>query len=403
MVDTKNLIAELIAKYAQGEVLNEREAALLEEWCSLSPENRLVPELLREKPWLDEDRQDPASVPSAAVWRDIVKHIKKTRQLTTDTHVISWRRVKWIAAAVLAGAIAVSGLLHHTQPVAKDRLTLQIYITPQPPDTHQTVLTRADGSQVVLSTVADGTSIVLYNMVFARKINDQVLQIEGQLAGQPNLRQSLSIGRDGKPLVLRFPDSSRVELEPSSEYTWSPFRDQAQLDDLKKGIARLAIAKNSKVPWAVRSPDGSIVDVLGTCFEIDASNERKPKIKLVTGAVRVTGTRGSVVLKPGQQVILRDGRPMVQRLAIDTALWGWSGEPMNFHFKDVSLDQAALAIARYYRLTVYNTDHIKGIRVTVNLPTSKGLENMRKEITRIQCHAAYLRIGKDSLVITRTR
>jgi hypothetical protein len=396
--DEKDLVAELIARYAQGEVLDEKEMALLDEWCSLSEENQLVPKLLREQPWLDKDLQDPDSVPSDLLWEDLKKHIAKSKD--GKKGIVRRRLVKWLVAAVVIGTVAVNGLIHSSRPEFRLRVQpLPIQAQSLKPNADQTVLTRFDGSLVVVDTVTNGTLIRLSDSTFVRKISRDSLQLTGQLAGQPGLRQSLTVGRNMNFLNLFFPDDSRIALEYGATYQWSSFRDPANPDDLK-GRASFAIAKNRNAPWTVRLPDGTMIHELGTCFRIDARIIRAPKVFMVSGAVKVRGNSGSAVLRPREQAILQNGRPVVSKMAVDTALWIWSKEQVNIHFQDASLEHVVHTIARYYGLTVSNPHHVKGIRVTADLPASKGLEYISKRITRIECSAAWLKISTDSIYIT---
>jgi hypothetical protein len=395
----KELIAGLVAKYAEHEALDDNETAVLEEWRDASEANRLTLELLREKPWLDDDGQDPDPVSSKEFWDALNKHMAKSKPVDPGTEPFYRPWAKWLGIIVVFAIIAVSGLKLYNNTVNKGSFAGETAAVSGTNNTGRTLLCGADGSMIAIDTMARGSQVRLSDSSFIRKIDKHSYQLCGLVIGRMVMPRSLKVGIDLKFVNLLYPDESRVTLELNATYSWSSFRNPAHPDTME-GKARFDIAKNNQSPWTIHLPDSSLIEDLATRFEIDASIGEAPKVSLVRGAVMVRASRRSVELHTKEQAIIKNGEPIVSPLAVDTALWIWAKEPLAFDFKNTSLDQTVHIIANYYRVVVSNPNHVQGIHVTAKIPASKGLDFICKRITEIQCTTAYLRMSADSIYIT---
>jgi|GEM_PF-2145761 len=370
-------------------------------WISRSEENRLRAELLETRPWLEDDLQDPADVPTRAVRKSLLKFVKESDKPKDDDSGSHWRvwLVVFLVVAGVVGAIIKNGM-KEVAPTAEN--AGQRSGCSQQIDS-STVLHLADGRVIATDTIPNGMSFNLPGRVSLNKTGDS-FRIVGKLPEKPGLLFTLSVGSLHRPLNILFPDDSRIGLSPATEFALSGLWSKDRVCELNKGRARFEVAPNSKQPFTVRLWDGTNVENLGTNFEIDASDVREPKVLLNNGAVRVTGTAGSVVMKPKEVVIVRDGRPIVGTLARDSTSWGWRYAPMVFEFDHASLDHIVESLSRCYGVTIYKYGNTEGIKnLTIDISAGDGPVINQKKINKILCGAAYIRFTRDSLILSRTR
>ncbi|HLZ86731.1 MAG TPA: hypothetical protein VKQ52_05820, partial [Puia sp.] len=111
MADSHNLIVAVLAKYALGQSLSEEELRLLKEWQERSADRRTLPDQLRDPLWREEHRRELEEAPSAAMWENIRRHIRESKESVEPVSVPGRgyqpsRRWRYVAAA---GVIVVAG------------------------------------------------------------------------------------------------------------------------------------------------------------------------------------------------------------------------------------------------------------------------------------------------------
>ncbi|MEQ6120427.1 FecR domain-containing protein [Reichenbachiella sp. MALMAid0571] len=107
----------------------------------------------------------------------------------------------------------------------------------------------------------------------------------------------------GQKLTTYLPDGSKVTLNSLSKISYKlPFDSKARIVDLE-GEAFFEVVKNSKLPFKVLS-FGVTTTALGTSFNVNARNESRVDVALVTGKVSVENSaNNSVILDPGNIAI----------------------------------------------------------------------------------------------------
>jgi ferric-dicitrate binding protein FerR (iron transport regulator) len=394
MAETNKEIMGLIARHAKGEKLTEDQMTIVRKWYSLSEDHRLMADLQIDMPWLDEDKQAPADVPTMAVWRLVNKHMREANPPKKDPSAYGW--LIWpVLAILLAGSVFIIFQLIRKPAAPSNEYAGQ-------PSTHNignpNLLRLADGRQIALDTVANGTSIALSGGASLVKITEDSMRVKGLPSGRPVIAQTLSVGVHHKPLNILFSDNTRIQLASASEYAWSGLRNG---NVLKKGRARFAVTHDPSQPFAVQLPDKTLISDIGTSFEIDATNATEPRVHLADGSVRVDGVAGSLFMKPNQNVIIRNGSPATERPTTDTALSGWAHIPMVFAFKGASLDRVAQSFASYYGLTIYKSGIPGDVgRLTITINTRDGIKINQEKFENVLKNYARIRINKDSLIIS---
>jgi transmembrane sensor len=391
MTETNSRMMVLISRHAEGEKLTEQQLTAIRQWCNASEEHLIIYQVLTERPWLREDSRNAADVPARAIRKALSKEIKKINRPKGGAATGRW--------LILFAALVLSASIVFVLVKSKHAPSPAEYAGQKSSPAHKiddpTVLRLADGRLIALDTVAHGSSIVLSDMISLVVKTEDSLLVVGQATDRAELVYSLTVGAHHKPLNIAFHDGGRMQLSPAAEFALSSHRDK---NSLRKGKARLEVAKNANHPFVVTLPDGTKVEDMGTSFEIDATNTREPKIALASGRVRVTGTAGAVEMTPKDRVTVRNGLPVKSLPATDTALWGWAHQPMTMRFEHASIGKVASALSQYYGLTLAKTGSLaaKG-DLTITINTSDGL-NKNKE--KIKEHLGDLiTITKDSLII----
>jgi ferric-dicitrate binding protein FerR (iron transport regulator) len=406
MADMQNLIADLMVKVAQDEPLSEKEAALLEQWCSLSDEHRAVPELLREKPWLEqEDQTITTPIPSEAIWADLVAYIEKD---TAAVVALPRRGIRWRVVAVVAASVLVILAGWRLYPSSKKQLAQQTTAPAPPPSPvslspgdRRNLFRKADGSLINLDKVADGSLIPLTPTRSLRKVSGVLLQEEGEADPRAEGQESLRVGFGKKKIVLQLLEKTKIKLPAGSAYTYSSTRSDKP--DVLTGAGLFDVGKIKEKPRRIHYGGKDIeVVILGTCFGIDTLASGDLKLGLVSGAVKVIGAKASVTLKPDRQVVLHDGRPVTGPLKDSSGLMAWSGRSHVFKFDNTPLGKVLLDIGHWYGLKIYNPKGLIGLPVSGDRAATKDPKDLISDISAVQSRAVYLTVVSDSILVSPT-
>ena len=148
-----------------------------------------------------------------------------------------------------------------------------------------------------------------------------------------------------------LPDGSRVWLNAASKLKFpAAFNDKdKRVVELVHGEAYFEVAKHKQHPFIVENK-GQKVEVLGTHFNVSAY-EDEPAIKttLLEGAVKVSTTKASKYLKPGQQSTTKGNYVSVSEVDTETETAWRNGD---FIFNGQSLEMAMKTISRWYNIDV---------------------------------------------------
>jgi len=110
----------------------------------------------------------------------------------------------------------------------------------------------------------------------------------------------------GEDYSVRLPDSTEVTLNAATTLTM-PLSFPQRRKVTITGEAYLKVVKDEEKPFCVQLP-GSILQVLGTSFNVNTYDSSHVKVALETGAIRMLTADGDVVLQPGMSVAYRAGK-----------------------------------------------------------------------------------------------
>lgn len=282
--------------------------------------------------------------PGSMTFNSILEQIKKEETIHRIPRIRSWG---WAAASIILllgiGAYIWSSRPPRQAPVIAKARDIA-------PGKTGAVLTLANGSEVVLDSLANG--------VIARQNGVQVLLQNGQLAYDHSGETTGTIvyntmrTPNGRQFQLMLPDGSRVWLNAASSIRYPTMFSTNERTVEISGEAYFEVVKNEKKPFRVKINETAEVEVLGTSFNISSyKNEYTIKTTLIEGSVRISAYKKLQVLKPGQQAIVTSSQQLnvVDRADIGKALAWKNGL---FDFDGMRLREVMKQLERWYDIEV---------------------------------------------------
>lgn len=148
------------------------------------------------------------------------------------------------------------------------------------------------------------------------------------------------------------------------------------------GEAYFEVARDESRPFLVEFSEG-VVQVLGTHFNVKARREQHAFATLVSGKVKVSSGKESVILKPGEYCEID---PEKQQLSVHEAdlmaMLAWkNGE---FVFKDVTLEDVMNELSAWYDMDVaYESEEVRHIRLHIYMDRTQTLEEVLKFMSKM--------------------
>ncbi|QJB37430.1 FecR domain-containing protein [Chitinophaga oryzae] len=218
--------------------------------------------------------------------------------------VASYRRWYWPAAAAAVLAMVVCSYLWLSRPATTGLAHNGTEKHNILPGKEGAILTLADGSEVVLDSLGNGT--------IARQNGAQLVLADAQLSYQPAgtsaetaTYNTITTPR-GRQFRVVLSDGTAVWLNAASSLRYPTVFGEGKRQVEVKGEAYFEVAPDTKKPFHVNINQKADILVLGTHFNVNAyDNEEALAATLMEGAVRVSapvpGKAAEVVLRPGQQ------------------------------------------------------------------------------------------------------
>ncbi|NII29771.1 FecR family protein [Pseudoflavitalea sp. X16] len=248
------------------------------------------------------------------------------------------------------------------------------------PGNNKARLILADGSIVVLDTIANGTLSVQGHTRIAKQKDGQLSYSSIETAPANNaagpLFNTVAVPRGGQYQLI-LADGTEVWLNAASSLRFPvSFTGNERIVELE-GEGYFEVAKDAARPFAVRTKRAD-VQVLGTHFNVCAYPEEDWKTTLLEGKVKVVSGEWSVVsgkpamdpanrrefrqqaeaiLEPGQQAIIsslsspsnQSSSILVQTADIDEAIAWKEGY---FQFNDASITAIMHQVSRWYDVDI---------------------------------------------------
>lgn len=301
------------------------------------PENEAAVKLLMEEAYLlFEPKGDVLSdTQSEQILTNVQSHTRK--------HIGWWRR---IAAAAAVLVLISAGFYSWQQMGGKKQVPVMARQNDDVrPGTSKAVLHLADGTVVTLDSA--GNQVI-------RQGGTTINQQNGQLhynANNPDVAavsfNTLATPRGGQYSVT-LPDGSKVWLNSASSLRFpTAFTGMERKVELT-GEAYFEVAKNAKQPFKVALEDKTVIEVLGTHFNVNAyKDEKAVATTLLEGAVRLTNGKERITIKPGERAQLQEGgtKFMIDRPDVDRVV-AWKNGFFQFNGDNITVIMKQLS--RWY-------------------------------------------------------
>ena len=270
-------------------------------------------------------------------------------------------RMKWLryaAAVLLIAATSIALYVNHDRPiqsVPKQSIAASKEKTIAPGG-DKAVLTLADGGKIVLDSAVNGKLADQNGAKVVKLANGQIVYDLQGLASNEVTWNTLSTPRGGQYQVT-LPDGTKVWLNASSSITFPTAFTGNKREVSMSGEVCFEVAKNIEKPFVVNVNKRSMVQVLGTTFNVNSyDDESSIKTTLVEGSVKcslasATGDdANTIILKPGQQAqTTGDEVALKTNVDVDQVLAWKNGI---FNFNGANLQEVMRQLARWYDITV---------------------------------------------------
>lgn len=337
----------LIAGFIR-ETLTEPEQDELDAWVSASEENLLLFEDLTDENAIEENLKFLDEVNTEKALRRIKVKAGMGKKTGKTARLWSYG----IAASVIL-ALGVFALFKFTKK-GSGRDDEKI-IANQPdiaPGGNKAVLTTADGSTISLTDAANGFLRNENGTAITKTATGELTYSTGNLAKEASTSfNTLSTPRGGQYKVV-LPDGSKVWLNAASSLTYpTAFTGPNRTVELT-GEAFFEVTKNMALPFKVRLPDASEVEVLGTSFNVMTyGDETDQQTTLIEGSVKLSSNNSEIIIKPGEQALVsKGGKLSVNRSVNTTAITAWKDG--NFDFRNVPIETIMRQVQRWYDVEV---------------------------------------------------
>jgi ferric-dicitrate binding protein FerR (iron transport regulator) len=237
------------------------------------------------------------------------------------------------------------------------------------------VLTLADGSTIVLDSVADGKLAEQGNSHVV-KLNDKLTYENGITTGDVPVAYNTIATPRARQFQLTLPDGTQVWLNAMSSLRFPTAFKGTKREVEVSGEAYFDVARKPGQPFTVKIKGKTTdIEVLGTQFNVMAyADEATLQTTLVEGAVNVHKDAKTVLLKPGQQSeILVDGRMQLHEADL-AQVTAWKNGLQSFSGAD--LQTIMRQVGRWYDFDVVYKGQMPVRTFSGEIPRSANLSEL---------------------------
>ncbi|MCH5719791.1 FecR family protein [Niabella hibiscisoli] len=246
------------------------------------------------------------------------------------------------------------------------------------PGTEKALLKLDDGTVIELDSTGAG-NVASEGGSEIVKLKDGTIAYNNVSANQEVKFNEVSIPAGGS-YKLRLPDGTMVWLNAVSSIRFPTRFTGPERKVVVKGEAYFEVAHNKKQPFIVDIPGRQQISVLGTHFNVNAyEDEAAVKTTLIQGSVKVhTLSSGkNVVLKPGQQTVVRAGRGIETLTGIDVEkVMAWKNG--YFDFDQTEISEIMRQVSRWYNANIELDPRLKGLTFSGRLPRKENVQKLLK-------------------------
>lgn len=214
------------------------------------------------------------------------------------------------------------------------------------PGGNKAILTLANGTKILLDTVAKGVFAQQGKVSIIKLQNGELAYTENNGKAAESLYNTITTPKGGQYQLL-LSDGSKVWLNATSSLRFpASFSGNKRVVELN-GEGYFEVAKNSSMPFHVKMNDLDI-RVIGTHFNINGySDEAFVRTTLLEGKVSVAKAGKTYLLSPGEQASVSDKGAIELNTLVNTdEVIAWKNGM--FHFKSADLKSILRQASRWY-------------------------------------------------------
>ncbi|MET7000355.1 FecR domain-containing protein [Chitinophaga defluvii] len=261
---------------------------------------------------------------------------------------------RWSWAAAVAVLVLIAGTFFWIHRSANQDVVREQPTTDISPGSNKAILTLSDGSKVTLDST--GNQMI-------RQGPTVVQQQGGQLTynahtGRTALSYNTLTTPRGGQFRITLPDGTRAWLNAASSIRYpTAFNDKDRTVAIT-GEIYFEVAKDARRPFRVTSDKQTVIEVLGTSFNVNAyTDEPFVNTTLVDGSVLVRTGDKSVQLSPGEAARTVAGEKIsIEQHANIAAVTAWKNGLFNFYGAD--LQTIMKQLSRWYDVDIIYTGSI---------------------------------------------
>jgi transmembrane sensor len=367
MIRNNQSINTIIRKYLMGNATEEEEQQL-KQWLNSSAENMENFNKLSQR----SDLVRRYKVYNAV---DEDYYRKKFRSEHRYLHTGIWRQYYRYAAILLIAIAGASIWFLKNDSIVK----------PVIPHETEVAMLKAQslGKQKATLITPNGRKLSLKTLAAVNKImeeQDESSSSNAEVANQNNQLKTLN----NTEYWVTLDDGSKVHLNYSTTLRYpSHFSDDKRVVYLE-GEAYFYVSKDSKRPFYVMTPNGTIREY-GTSFNVNTFEEEgKTKVVLVEGSISVITKQGKeYMMKPGELSVVTNSSPRVEITKVDVdpyVAWnsGW------FVFDNCPLEKIMSMISLWYGKTIsFESNEDRHLCYTGEIDRYSSLDTMLKAIEKV--------------------
>ncbi len=356
MAYSEQYIAQLILKHFREEI-NPFEMEQLERWLSETPQNRLFFEGLDNEEdilqLIEMEERDKKNEVGRQLLLEIQKRIslQDIPEEITPVRNMGKKRSWWYAAAAVVVLVAASAFFWWQSDLLQ-KPAENSFVTEKGADI-------LPGSDRAILTLSNGQQVELRNNG-SQVINDGELAISndgGELVYAPSdkvVYNTMTTPKGGQ-YKITLADGSQVWLNAASSITFPTQFIGAVREVSVTGEVYFEVERNKKMPFIVKTPGNTRVEVLGTHFNVNTySDEDYQTTTLVEGLVKVRNQSAEVELKAGQQASIDENDASARDIKVSEAnveeVIGWKNNL--FVFNNADVPTVMRQISRWYDLDI---------------------------------------------------
>ncbi len=242
------------------------------------------------------------------------------------------------------------------------------------PGGKRALLTLADGTMIDLDSVPTGAVVRRSDLVISKQEDGQLLyEVISDNTERTNSEltyNTLSTPRGGQYQIV-LPDGSKVWLNAMSSLKFPIAFHRNERKVQLTGEGYFEVTKNREAPFIV-SLNQCDVEVLGTCFNIDAYSTDESTTTLLTGSVKVSLENQERFIKPGQKALVNK-TIAIEKADTELAI-AWKNGFMSFENEDIR--SIMEKVSRWYDVEVVYAGKIPDRKFTGEISNHAKLSEL---------------------------